>query len=76
LIKDNIDNRKKLRAALIENNIGDIPSMETVEFIPDYTTLYLNSSFEIDLMAYIFGVPHQKFDEYYLQASKAVVNNY
>lgn len=68
-LKDTVENRIKLRKALFDIQLGDILSLETVQFIPGFTTLYLNSGFEIDFMSYLFGLSQDDFDEHFTQSS-------
>ena len=45
---DKIENRKKLRQAFKELNYGDYPSLETVLFVPGWTTFYIENGIELD----------------------------
>ena len=40
-MEDNLQNRKNLRAAFIQLNYGDFASIETMQFIPGWTSFYV-----------------------------------
>ncbi|MBA3663898.1 MAG: hypothetical protein H0W61_06780 [Bacteroidetes bacterium] len=62
-IKDTIPNRKNLRTVLKELELGDLDGIESSELIPGFTSITLNSGFELDLMTYVKGLEQEKFDE-------------
>ena len=74
-IKDTLGNRKNLRLALKDLDIGDFENIETVEFIPGWSSIYLNSGFELDIMTYIKGFEKESFDECYELSPIAVIQN-
>lgn len=71
-IKDTLDNRKRLRIVLNQLDIGDFESIETVEF-PGWSTINLNSGFELDIMTSIQGLEQQSFDESYPVVPTALI---
>ncbi len=72
-IKDTVENRKALRSVLKELEIGDFESIETTQFVPGYTSIYLNSGFELDIMTSLKGFGQIRFDECYELASTAII---
>ena len=54
-IKDTLENRKNLRSALKELDLGDFEALETTQLIPGYTSIRLNSGFDLDLMTSLKG---------------------
>lgn len=72
-IKDSLENRKNLRGALEELEIGDIAAIETTQLIPGWTSLPLSSGMELDLMTELAGFKNTDFDECYKLASTATV---
>lgn len=72
-IKDTIENRVALRNTLNELGIGDFESIETTQFIPGYTSIVLNSGFELDIMSSLQGFEQIKFDDCYKVAPTAVI---
>lgn len=74
-LKDTLENRKKFRQALKEIDIGDFENIETTEFIPGWSTIYLNSGFELDIMSYIKGFEKENFDACYEAAPTAMIQN-
>lgn len=74
-LKDTVENRIKLRKALFDIQLGDILNLETAQFIPGFTTLYLNSSFEIDFMSYLFGLSQDDFDAHFFQSSTVQIGD-
>lgn len=61
-IKDSANNRKNLRNALEKMDLGNIPSIETMQFIPGWSSIKLISGFELDIMTYLKGFEQEKFD--------------
>ncbi len=74
-IKDTLENRKNLRLALKEIEVGDFENIETVEFIPGWSSIYLNSGFELDIMSYIKGFEKENFDTCFEMAPTAIIQN-
>lgn len=74
-LKDTLENRKKFRLALKEIEVGDFENIETVEFIPGWSSIYLNSGFELDVMSYIKGFEKEDFDTCYLIAPTAIIQD-
>lgn len=74
-IKDTPENRKALRKVLQELEIGDLEGIETTQFIPGYTSILLNSGFELDIMTFLKGFDQVKFDECYQLAPTALIDD-
>lgn len=74
-IKDTIENRKRLRASFIELNLGDFESIETMQFVPGWTTFRLDSGIDLDIMTSLKGLEQIKFDECYDIAPVAIIEN-
>jgi hypothetical protein len=73
-IKDSSENRKTLRTVLKELEIGDFDGIETTQFIPGYTSIILNSGFELDIMTSLMGFEQIKFDDCYKVAPTAIID--
>lgn len=74
-IKDTKENRIKFRKALNDCEIGDFESLETMDLVPGWTTLYFASGFELDIMTFLKGFDQQKFDECYHISPTAIIEN-
>ncbi|HSZ24280.1 MAG TPA: DUF6036 family nucleotidyltransferase [Cytophagaceae bacterium] len=72
-IKDTIENRKRLNQSLIQFGYGEIPNIETLEFVPGWTSLRLMSGIELDIMTSLKGFPQERFDECMKYASTAII---
>lgn len=70
-IKDNEINRRNLRKAIDAIGLGDFEAIETTELISDWTSIYLDSGFELDIMTYISGFNKDSFDNCYEMAIEA-----
>ena len=66
-IEDTLDNRKRLRAAFCELQYGDIASLETMEFVPGWTTFYA-AGVELDIMTSMKGLEDESFSTCYEMA--------
>lgn len=74
-IKDEKANRVAFRKALIELDYADLPQIETIDFIPGWTTFSLNQGLELDVMTYIQGFEQAQFDECLSYASIAKIKD-
>lgn len=74
-IKDTVENRRKLRQVLADLDIGDFENIETTQFIPGYTSITLNSGFQLDLMTDLKGFEQAKFDDSFALAITATIEN-
>lgn len=73
-IKDTPENRKNFRAALKEAQLGDIEEIETTDFIPGWSSIYLSSGMELDIMTHLKGFREERFDECYDLAPVAEIH--
>ncbi|WP_316808763.1 DUF6036 family nucleotidyltransferase [Pedobacter agri] len=72
-IKDNLENRKKLRSAFKDYGLGDMKSLETIQFIPGWTDFYLDNSLRMDIMTSVKGLEEYGFDKCLEYASIATI---
>ncbi len=73
-LKDTPENRKNLRKACNQFGMGDIEGIETIDFVPGWSSLNLPSGFELDIMTFIKGFKQERFDDCYQQATIAEVH--
>ena len=62
-LDDNLQNRRNLRESFTELGYGDFPSLETMEFIPGWTSFYVGSMIELDIMTTMKGLEDYTFAE-------------
>lgn len=55
-IEDTPDNRKRLRIAFKSYSELDLPSLETIQFIPGWVNFPLNNGMQLDIMTSMKGV--------------------
>ena len=72
-IDASLENRKKLRKALEFLDLGDMSLIETMDFIPGWSSIRLKSGFELDIMTYMKGFSEDKFDECYQLSPEAII---
>jgi hypothetical protein len=72
-LEDTVENRKNLRASIKQIDLGDLPQLERMDFIPGWSTLRLNSGMELDLMTYIKGFEQETFEACLSYASTAII---
>jgi hypothetical protein len=70
---DDLQNRKNLRKAFIDLKYGDFASIETMKFIPGWTSFYA-AGIELDIMTEMKGLQEYSFDECYKTAFCADLN--
>lgn len=70
-LKDDKENRKRLREAFIELNYGDFPSLETTQFIAGWTQFYIAGGILLNILTSMKGLEDFSFDECYKMASFA-----
>ena len=63
-LEDTPTNRKNLRSAFFELGYGDFEEIETMQFIPGWTSFFA-AGIEIDFMTQILGLENITFDECY-----------
>ncbi len=69
-LEDTTANRRQLRKAFVEIGYGDVPQLETMEFIPGWTNFYI-AGVELDVMTNMKGLENLTFEECLQQASIA-----
>jgi hypothetical protein len=69
-IEDTLENRKNLRDAFKQLQYGDYPSIETMQFVPGWTSFYA-AGIVLDIMTEMKGLEAYSFDECYNNASVA-----
>lgn len=62
-LDDKLQNRKNLRKSFKELEYGDFPSIETMEFVPGWTSFYVGQAIELDIMTTMKGLENYTFDE-------------
>jgi hypothetical protein len=73
-LDDTVENRKNLRAAFLDLGYGDIKSIETMQFVPGWTSFYVGSAIELDIITSMKGLEDTTFTECYEQASVADID--
>ncbi len=62
-IEDTIVNRSNLRKAFDQAGMGDFTMLQTMQFIPGWTTFRLNNGLQLDIMTAMKGLEEYTFDE-------------
>jgi hypothetical protein len=70
LLKDDLENRQRLRKAFSELGYGDFVSLETTQFVPGWSQFYIEDGIVLDIMTSLKGVD-LSFDECLKMASVA-----
>ena len=70
-LEDTLQNRKNLRKSFVELSYGDFPSLETMEFVPGWTSFYVGHVIALDIMTKMKGLENYSFDECFEMASIA-----
>jgi hypothetical protein len=73
-IKDTPENRRSFRNALNDAGYGDMDELETVDFVPGWSSIYLSSGLQLDIMTYLQGFPEERFDECFAIAPIAEIH--
>ena len=73
-LKDTLENRKHLRTALHEYGLPDMEALETLDFVPGWSSIMLIDGYELDIMTEVSGLENIPFDECYQLASVAELN--
>jgi hypothetical protein len=73
-IEDTLINRKNFRTAFIELGYGDFESIETMEFVPGWTTFYA-AGVELDIMTNMKGLEDENFETCYAKSKKAIIDD-
>ena len=62
-LKDTKENRRALRNAFINCNIGDYPMVEYMQFVPGWTEFHLNNGLRLDILIDMKGLEGYTFNE-------------
>jgi len=62
-LDDTLQNRKNLRKSFKELGYGDFPSIEIMEFVPGWTSFYIDNMIELDIMTNMKGLEDHTFNE-------------
>ena len=62
-LDNTLQNRKNLRKSFKELGYGDFPSIETMEFVPGWTSFYIGQAIELDIMTTMKGLENYSFGE-------------
>lgn len=62
-IEDTFENRVNFRNAIKSIGLGDYESIQTMQFIPNWTYFTLNFDFRLDVMTSIKGLEDKTFQE-------------
>ena len=68
------ENRKNLRKAFVALGYGDYPEIETMPFLPEWTTFYISGGIVLDIMTEMKGLESYTFDQCFERAKKADLN--
>ena len=66
-LEDTLQNRQKLRRAFVALGYGDYASLETMVFVPGWTSFYA-AGIELDIMTTMVGLEDEGFESCYKQA--------
>jgi hypothetical protein len=72
-IENSLPNRISLRKSLSELGVGDFEAIESMDFVPGWSSIHLLSGLELDIMTHLKGFEEEQFDECYQMASKAMI---
>lgn len=72
-LKDTVQNRRNFRSALVSMGLPDYAALETVQMVPGWSSLRLDSGFELDVMTSLAGFPSGSFDQCFEMASVATI---
>jgi len=73
-LDDTTANRKNLRAAFRDLDYGDLPMLETMEFIAGWTSFTVGGNIELDILTEMKGLQDTTFATCYSQASVAEID--
>jgi len=62
-LDDTLANRKNLRKSFAKLGYGDFSSLETMVFVPGWTSFYVGNAIELDIMTSMKGLEDHSFDE-------------
>ncbi|MEO6851283.1 MAG: hypothetical protein ABI203_09800 [Mucilaginibacter sp.] len=62
-LEDTLENRQNLRKSFTQLGYGDFPSIETMEFVPGWTSFYVGNMITLDIMTEMKGLEGHTFIE-------------
>jgi hypothetical protein len=74
-IEDTVENRRNLRTAFRNCEMGDFYMLETMQIIPGWTSFNLNNGLKLDLMLGVKGLESVTFEECLEQANIADIED-
>ena len=74
-INNTSENRKRLRKTFASCDMGDFPQIETMQFVPGWTSFQLNNGLSLDLLIEMKGLEEYTFDECLQMASVADIED-
>ncbi|HEX8331767.1 MAG TPA: nucleotidyltransferase [Segetibacter sp.] len=73
-IEDTVENRRNLRKAFADCEMGDYYMLETMQIIPGWTSFNLNNGLRLDIMLDVKGLEGFTFQQCLDQASNADID--
>lgn len=73
-LEDSLENRRNFRKAISQTGIGDFEQLETLDFVPGWTSLNLASGLELDIMTNLSGFEKHDFEGCFKIAQRATIN--
>ena len=73
-LNDTTENRKKLRKAFENCDMGDYPMIETMQFVAGWTDFRLNNGLQLDILTEMKGLENYSFDDCLAMASIADID--
>ena len=70
-LEDTADNRKRLRISFQLLGYGDFSSLETMQFVPGFSSIRIVGGIELDIMSKMKGLEDYSFEECLEMASVA-----
>lgn len=70
-LEDTLENRRRLRKAMKELEYGDFEQLETMQFVPGFSSIQIIGGIELDIMTAMKGLEQYSFDECLSMASAA-----
>ncbi len=74
-LDDTLENRNKIRKAFVEIGLGDIESLETMQFVAGWTEFSMDNGFRLDIMSNIKGLENKSFDELFENAETLCIDD-
>lgn len=74
-IQDTFENRKNLRKTLLDIGLPDMPQIESIDFVPGWSTINLPSGFALDVMTELKGFTKGEFENCYSLSNEVSFEN-